>query len=329
MRDDRMTSDDWSRRKVLRSIGASTAAGVGLGGAVNTAAAAKSETDSVERINGDEGEKYIRRAFLEVTSSSEYSDFVTRLSHRGYSLGIEDALVTRHVDDGTTNVLLPLSDERNRIAIDAISEYGEGANFGHVLWTSASSDAQALITGNADALTDGLDFVSDASVPDDGAGAEIIGPDGHEIEVSTEFSKPTAKTRNSPLSSDVDAGVTFAHIDVATESVHTPQPTLSPSVVQAARTTCPDSIPVILGTIATCGGACTTCPSAGLGNLPALFACIGCAACGCGVGCCLGERSGAVCSFASTVSSVPFFFAPGIVAAAACVNEGCNNNSCF
>lgn len=323
-----MSPDKWNRRKVLKSIGVTAATGVTFGGTLGTGAA-KSEADSVERLEGEERDKYVKQAYSEVTSSNEYSEFITRVSRRGYSVGIDGALATRHVDDGTTNVLLPLTDERNRISIDAISDYGEGANFGHVLWGSDSSNATALITADADALTDGLSFVSDASIPDDGAGAEVIGLDRHDIELSTEFSKPTATIQDSPLSSDSDAGVSFVHIDVIAEHVRTPQPTLSPSEVQAAQTTCPDSIPVILATIATCGGACSSCPSAGLGNLPALFACIGCAACGCGLGCCIGERSGVACTFASTVNATPFLFTAYQRAAAACVNEGCNNNTCF
>lgn len=323
-----MNSGEKSRRKVLKSIGVTATTGVALGGTIGTSTA-KSESDSVERISGEDRDKYVKQAFSEVTSSDKYREFITRVSRRGYSIDMDGALVTRHVDDGITNVLLPLTDEQNRMSIDAITDYGEGANFGHVLWKSDSSDATALIAGDADVLTDGLSFVSDASIPNDGVGVEVIGPDSHDIEISTEINGRTAKPSNSLQPLDTEAGVTFAHIDATAERIETQQPILRTSTPQPARTTCPDSIPVILGAISTCGAACSTCSSVSLGNLPALFTCLGCAACGCGLGCCLGERSSAACAYASTVRSAPFFFSPAVVAGAACVNERCNNNSCF
>lgn len=327
MRENRINSECPNRRQVLKSVGATAATGIAFG-SVGTGAA-KSAADRVKRLKGAERDKYIRRAYSEVTSAAEYNEFISRLSRRGYSLEVEDALVTRHVDNKTTNVFFPLNDERNRISIDPISEYGENANLGHVLWTTGSSSATALITGDADTLTDGLTFVSDASLPTDGSGVEVIGPESHEIEISTDFNGSTIKRHDGSPSGDVDAAVTFAHIDVSAERVRTPQPDFSQSAVRAARTSCPDSIPVILAAIGGCGGSCATCPSAGLGNLPALFACIACAGCGCGLGCCIGERSSSACAFASTVLAAPWLFNGGVVGGATCINEGCNDNSCF
>lgn len=321
-------SDGWNRRKVLKNIGATAATGVALGGAVGTGAAT-SPANTVVRLEGEQRDKYVTKAFSDITSQGEFSELTNRVSRRGYSVGTDGALVTQHVNKETINVLLPLTDERDRLSIDAISDYGEGATFGHVLWKSDSSNATAFISGDAEALTDGLGFVSNSSLPDDGAGVEVIGPDRHEIELSIDFSEPAAQPIYGPRQADADAGVTFVHIDITAENVRTPQPTLEPSAVRAARTSCPDSIPVILTALGTCGASCSTCASAGFGNLPALFLCIACAGCGCGLGCCIGERSSAACSFASTVLAAPFLFGGGTVAAASCVNEGCNNNSCF
>ncbi|AGB30254.1 hypothetical protein Natpe_0322 [Natrinema pellirubrum DSM 15624] len=204
-----------------------------------------------------------------------------------------------------------------------------------MVWKSTEPlNGFAIVTGSAEKVTKGINVIPEQDNTGSILGTEVIETESHAIELSSQIGGKSEQ--RATVESQTDSTPFVMTVDMDTETVKR----ISGSSVRGtdttdggvttAATSCPDSIPVILGTIAGCGASCSNCGSLSIGNPTAIFGCIGCASCGCGLGCCLGERSSTLCAAAKSYLSLPdYIAASGTTEGAICVNEGCNDNTCF
>lgn len=335
-----------NRRRLLKTT--STAAITGISATVAATSVSADEKPADRRVvmvNGRKENEYIEKAMADVVEGDDYAPLRERLAERKYRITAADAVVTREVSegsDGTVTVFLPLLEAESDSPLGNIPKQkgsrsdsdGESVEFGHVVWKSSEpSDAFAIVTGEAEKLIEGIGVISEEDTDGSVFGAEVIGTDSHNIELSSQIGSPERGVR---AQSDTDSTAFVVTVDVDVETVNRidgPSAEVADAAdgdLTAAATSCPDSIPVILGAISGCGATCSKCATLSIGNPTAIFGCIGCASCGCGLGCCLGERSSTLCSAASSYLSLPgFIVSPAATAGAICVNEGCNDETCF
>lgn len=325
-----MTDRTIDRRTVLKLTGAATLGGVG---AASTASgqASKRPTgpDTVVEVHGRKKRKYLNEAVSSVTEEDAYAGLRHRLAERAYEVTSDDAIVTEtiHGYETSVTVFLPLVTDGEPVGSlsadhpDSTPNRHVFGRFGHVVWKEDEPAAVfAIVTGDTETLLPEAQVSSESAVALATSGIEIVRPDSHTIELSTEFDgtkSPSATESPGRLIS----------IDVDSDTIDVSRATTADT---RSNETCPTSIPVILGTLAACGGSCTKCASLSIGNPTAIFACIGCAGCGCGLGCCLGERSSSLCTAASSYLALPGFIRdPGTSAGAICVREGCDDKTCL
>lgn len=333
---------DINRRKVLKATSAAAMTGMGIAATASSASAGEtSKNGQVVPVNGRKEDEYIKEAISHIAESDNYAPLRERLSKREYKITAEDAMVTKGVAGGsekTVTVFLPLLESSSNQSLGTIPKRKnsdpemENIEFGHVVWKNTEpSDGFAIVSGDAEKVTNGIDIISEQDVPSSSLGTEVIETDRHDIELSSQIGGKPEQGAIKP--SDTNSTPFVTTVDVDTETVNRINglgTEIVGSSVTPAATSCPDSIPVILGAIAGCGSSCSACASLSIGNPTAIFGCIGCASCGCGLGCCLGERSSTLCKAASSYISLPGFIAsPGTTAGAICVNEGCNDKTCF
>src|SRR6056297_3430423 len=174
MRDSNSDSGDFNRRKVLKNFGLAAATGLGITGATgNVAAKPGKRKNEVKKVTGGKRNKYIEKATSEI-ESERYSRLRERLSQRGYVVEPKEAVVTRNKTEKKVNVLLPLVCESEGTSIGSLQSKDD-VSFGHIVWSDASSsEAFAVVDGDAETVAANLGFVSDSAVPEGGAGSEVI-----------------------------------------------------------------------------------------------------------------------------------------------------------
>lgn len=312
-----------NRRSFVGAVGASS---VALGGMGTAAAQDRTTTEDVaetERVTGQRAADYASRALKTVRQSDAYDGLRSHLDVRGYGLTDRNALVTENTESGAVSVFVPLTGDSIDNDLQPTSGESTGEELAHFVWTDRRPDAGHVVrTGSADRVVpESTD--ADRRLETSGTRAtEFITNSKHVVQYFGEASAP----RGADTVSDGTGEYAVCTIDVRQGSVELQRES---DFDVGTLDNCPGGIAPTLGYLSVCGAACAACTSLAAGNWMAVFACIGCAACGCGLACCLGDMSNEVCIAADTViAGGTLVFGAGQVAAAYCAKDGCTGGSC-
>lgn len=333
------------RRTILKHL-SSTAAlgvvGVGTTGAnPGSGAAATKDIPDTTIVSSASREKYISQAFDKYHSSESYSDIRSRLSNQNYTVSTDDGLVTKRGDTGEYSVLLPI--QENGSSLNGISNSQATSNsntndpptLANFVWRSNSPDTGFVIrTGLVKNIVSSSLLSEVPNNAKNNTAIEVVKDDRHEVGFFAESATAsTGSTASAGVTQNPD--ITAYSIDVDDQTVTNDSSgatTGSEPSIQADD--CPASISAILGYITGCAGFTAACGSVIGGNLAGLVGCLGAVACGCGIGCCLGQAGyTGVCAYADTVIAVGTGFGQAgfsetEVAMAYCIRDGCNGLGC-
>ncbi|WP_152422734.1 hypothetical protein [Natrialba taiwanensis] len=309
-----MSNNKFNRRSVLKATGSSLA---GMAAASGTGAASSNPEDAVNRetLSGRKKESAVKQAYSALRSSS----IEKTLANRGYGTTLDSAKATKaEIGDKepTTFVSIPITENDQQIS--SYLTTGDGKDLAHYVWTDDETrDNWVLRTGNYTDIGREKNGAMVSHVGSEDPAIEMITDDMHTITSFTVTQQNNVDT--STISESGNKYNTKVVFDLNKDDIATE---IASNDDISTQGYCPGDVFSIIAWVTGCGTGCAACASAGLGNLPGLFACFGCAACGCGAGCCLGNTGGsALCGTAATLAGLSPN--PATAAGAACVNTGC------
>jgi hypothetical protein len=303
--------DTFERRSVLKAAGTGAVAASGL----PLAAASKKDSSLTEPVDRNvlEGrDKW--RAIILARRNLGRSGINSRLARAGYSVTIRGAKAVEAELPGesgmSTYAFLPLKQNGEYVESGFVSE--DTTDVATYVWTNnPDKDDFVLRTGDVSAVLDNNDVSVQANAAENGSAVEVITANEHSVTTYDTSADTNAVTKTAN-----PAAAGHAHPPVeATSDVDT-------------AGFCPSTVAGVVTAIGTCGGGCALCSTAAVGDWPAIFACIACAGCSCGLGCCLGKAGGSdVCTAATAMAVGGIFLSPAVAAGASCVASGCTDYS--
>jgi len=304
--------NQFNRRDVLRT----TASGFALaGGAGAISRDVRGEKESSETIDDPMERKVLDGptkawAIWEALRSLRSSDLERQMAAAEYETGIRGSKAVKvqweGTRDWTTYAFVPLLENGTRIPSALTHDTDDTDGIANYVWSDDDSRDDFIIrTGSFRELVPTEVHASEDTPNQDADTIEVITESGHSVSAYS--------------GGDV---VTKTEVDVTTGNVA--KTTLGAEDVEASDF-CPDTVAGIVTAIGTCGSGCALCTTVSVGDWPAIFACLACSGCSCGLGCCLGRAVGSdVCNLATVYAAGGILISPAQAAGAACVVSGCN-----